>query len=80
MRKRLEVKAVWSSELEVLLRNLGIWEKLLLGELSCAQCGYTVDLDNLGAIIPQQDIVVVVCNKTPCIHAITGMEVPSEHD
>ena len=77
MPKRIEIKAVWSSELEHLLGNLGILEQLLLGELVCAQCGRTIDLDNLGAVIPQKDTTKVVCDNTPCIHAVTTTEVSS---
>lgn len=80
MRKRAEVKAVWESELEPLLRSLSIWEPLLLGELTCAWCGRTVDLENLGAIIPQQDKVKVVCDHAPCISSLTWSEVVSPHD
>jgi len=71
MRKRIEINAVWDSQLQHLLENLGILEPLLLGKLTCAQCGRTVDLDNLGAIIPQKDEVTVVCDDTPCIHSAT---------
>lgn len=80
MRKRIEVKAVWDSELEQLLGNLGILESLLLGELTCAHCGRTVDLDNLGAIIPQEDKVIIVCDYTPCIRALSRPEVSSPDD
>ena len=80
MRKRIEVKAVWDSQLQSLLENLGILEPLLLGKLKCARCGRTVDLDNLGAIIPQKDEVIVVCDDTPCVHSVTRSEVLLPHD
>ena len=75
MRKRIEVKAVWNTELEQLLSSLGILESLLLGELTCANCGRTIDLDNLGAIVPQKDNIVLACDDTPCIHALSMQEV-----
>jgi hypothetical protein len=77
MRKRIEVKAVWDSQLKDLLGDLGILEPLLLGELTCAQCGRMISLDNLGAIIPQRDNVILVCDNTPCVHALTRPEVAS---
>jgi len=80
MRKRIEVKAVWDSQLQHLLENLGVLEPLLSGKLKCAQCGRTVDLDNLGAIIPQKDEVIVVCDDTPCMHFVTKPGVSSPHD
>jgi len=80
MRKRIEIKAVWDSQLKHLLENLGILEPLLLGRLTCARCGRTVDLDNLGAIVPYKDKVIVVCGDTPCIHSETKSEVVLPHD
>ncbi len=80
MRKRIEVKTVWDSQLKELLGNLGILEPLLLGELSCAKCGRRVDLDNLGAIIPEKDNVILVCDSTPCVYALTRPEVPPRDD
>ena len=80
MRKRIEVKAVWQSELEHLLSSLSILEPLLLGELTCAVCGRTVDLDNLGAIMPQEDRVLVLCDYVPCIRRLTKSEVSPTHE
>lgn len=80
MRKRIELQAVWDSQLKDLLSNLDILEPLLLGELTCPQCGRTVDLDNLGVIIPKKDEVILTCDSAPCIHALTRSEVPSPHD
>lgn len=80
MRKRIEVKAVWNTELEQLLSSLGILEPLLLGELTCARCGRTVDLDNLGAIVPQRDKTVLACDDTPCIHVLSMQEVHLQNE
>ena len=48
MRKGVELKAVYDQDLEQVLSNLGILDKLMAGELICAVCGCKVDLDNLG--------------------------------
>ena len=70
MRKRIEVKAVYDDDLEQVLANLGILDELVAGELSCAVCGCQVDLDNLGAIFPNNDKIGVSCDNTRCIQAI----------
>lgn len=80
MRKRLEVKAVWNSDLEHLLSNLGILDAVLLGKFNCAQCGRLIDLDNVGAILPQKDKVTIVCDYGPCVHTLTRPEVPSSDE
>ena len=77
MRRRIEVQAVWDSELERLLRSLDLFEPLVMGELRCAGCGSPVDLDNLGAIIPNKDGAKVVCDCTPCIQAFSSPNVGS---
>ena len=71
MRKKVEVKAVYDQDLEQLLANLGILDKLVAGDLTCAVCGCQVDLDNLGTIFPDDDKVGVSCDNSKCIRAIT---------
>ena len=71
MRKRVEVKAVYDQHLEQVLKNLGILDKLIAGELNCEVCGCQVDLDNLGTIFPDDDKVGVSCDNSRCIRAIT---------
>ena len=53
MRKKVEIKAVYDKDLQQVLANLGILDKLITGKLSCAVCGCQVDLDNLGTIFPE---------------------------
>jgi len=71
MRKRVEVKAIYDQDLEQVLANLGILDKLIAGELSCPVCGCQVDLDNLGTIFPDGDEVGVSCENSRCIRIIT---------
>ena len=78
MRKRVEVKAVYDRDLERVLANLGILDKLVAGELNCAVCGCQVDLDNLGTIFPYGDAIRVSCDNNSCVRAITSHEVTIE--
>ena len=71
MRKRVEVKAIYDQDLERMLGNLGILDKLIEGELNCAVCRCQVDLDNLGAIFPEGDEIGVSCDNDRCIRLIT---------
>ena len=79
MRKRVEMKAVYEQDLEHVLTNLGILDKLIEGELSCAICGTQVGLDNLGAIFPDGNEIGVCCDNDRCIRVITtrGVATPS---
>ena len=71
MRKRVKVNAVWDSDLESLLRSLDMFEPLLAGNVSCAVCERTVDLDNLGAIVPREDGALITCTDALCIREFT---------
>ena len=71
MRKVANMKAIYDSDLQELLQNLGILDKLIAGELSCAVCGCPVDLDNLGAIFPLENDIGVSCDNNRCLRKIT---------
>lgn len=71
MRKRVEVKAIYDQDLQQVLANLGILDKLIAGELNCEVCGCQVDLDNLGTIFPDGDEVGVSCDNNRCVRTIT---------
>jgi len=71
MRKAATVKAVYDSDLERLLQNLGILDKLTAGELSCVVCGCPVDLDNLGAIFALENDIGVCCDSSRCTRVVT---------
>lgn len=74
MRKRVPLKAVWDSDLEALLRNLGILEPLIVGGFPCAVCGRSVNMDNLGAIVLQGETVKVTCVEASCIRGVRSGE------
>ncbi len=71
MRERVEVKAVYDQDLKQVLAKLGILDKLIAREMSCAVCGCEVDLDNLGTIFPDGDKVGVSCDNSKCVRIIT---------
>ena len=75
MRKRATVKAVWDSDLQTLLRSLGILEGLLDGDFRCHICQRAIDLDNLGALFREGSNIRVTCDDTACIRAVTIAEV-----
>lgn len=74
MRKRVRLKAVWDSDLQPLLKNLGVLEPLIAGEFPCAVCGRSVDIDNLGAVVLQGQTVKVTCVEASCIRGVSSGE------
>jgi len=61
------VKAIHDSDLERVLRRLGLYEKLVRGELKCAICGRPLTLENLGGLYKENGEVKLVCNRIECL-------------
>ncbi len=61
------VKAIHDSDLERVLKRLGLYEKLLRGELRCAICGRPLTLENLGGLYREDGEVKLVCNRIECL-------------
>ena len=72
MRKRVEVKAIYDKDLEQVLANLGVLDKIIAGEINCAVCGCQVDLDNLGSVFPEGNEIRVTCDNNRCVRTITA--------
>ncbi len=61
------VKAIHDTDLERVLKKLGLYEKLVAGELRCSICGRLLTLENLGGIYRENGEVKLVCNKIECL-------------
>jgi len=64
--KKPELLAVHRAKLEEFIKSLGLWESLSNGELKCVNCGALLSLDNIGLIIPLENIQFC-CNNSDCI-------------
>ena len=65
------MKAIYDKDLEQVLANLGVLDKIIAGEINCAVCGCQVDLDNLGSVFPEGDEIKVTCDNDRCVRTIT---------
>ncbi len=61
------VKGIHDSDLENILKKLGLYEKLAHGELRCAICGRRLSLENLGGLYKENGEVKLVCNRIECL-------------
>jgi len=61
------VKAIYDSDLEKILKKLGLYERLLKGELKCAICGRPLTLENLGGLYRENGEVKLVCESIQCL-------------
>ncbi len=61
------IKAVHDEDLERVLRKLGLYEKLVRGELRCAICGRPLSPKNLGGLYKENGEIKLVCNRIGCL-------------
>lgn len=67
---RLNIPAVHKQKLKEFLKKLEVWESFSRGELTCACCGTTISLDNIGFIIPSDEDILFCCSNIDCIYKI----------
>lgn len=65
------LKAVYSSDLDLFLKNLGIMEKFHAGEIVCRYCKSTIRKENLYAIIPVGGKTEFCCNQPECVLSLS---------
>lgn len=68
--KKHRVKAVHDNDLKQYLKSIGIYNKIISGEIKCKYCGATINIDNLEAIIPNNNKISVVCRNKKCLHQL----------
>jgi hypothetical protein len=54
------------SELEGLLRSLGLWSEMEAGNLTCSACGDPVTKGSLGGMYFRDGKPHIICNKASC--------------
>ncbi len=73
-RQRLNVPAFLDSDIEKIVRELGLYEKISSGELLCSQCQKPVSIDNIQCFYMHEDKLQVCCNKIPCFKAVIELK------
>ena len=65
------LNAVHDNDLEKLLENLNLNEKLNQGELKCKFTGETITLENLHSIFPESGTIKLVCDSPDAIKQLS---------
>lgn len=65
------LKAVYSTELDSLLENLGVLSPFREGKIKCRYCNKTISEDNLYAMVPVNSSIEFCCNESSCILSLT---------
>jgi hypothetical protein len=66
MAERHEIRAIHESNLEEMLKGLGILEDVREGRIKCKFCGKKITLKNLGCLYPKDNDISVCCNDSKC--------------
>lgn len=63
---REKVPAIHERDLEPIISELGLYEKISRGELYCSICKASLTLDTIGCIYMQKEEIKICCNKSSC--------------
>jgi len=64
--EKLKLRAVYEKDVEKLLNNLGILEKVKEGAFSCHFCKEKITMENFGGIIRMRGKLELFCEKIEC--------------
>ena len=71
---KVVIHAFHEDDMEHLFKKLGIWGKLVAGEMNCLICGDMLSPENFGALVPHEGKVCGVCGKLHCIYEAQRMK------
>ena len=74
MRRRIEVKAVWDSDLENLLASLGLIDEQGHCRQNCTVCSRKLDMEAVGAIVSGEDGAKLICDDTICLQRTSALD------
>lgn len=69
-KRKSEIKAVSNKEIESYLKSLGLLDSISSGKKRCSSCGDILDIDSVQAIIPKENEIKILCNKSSCVKKI----------
>ena len=73
-----EIDSVHDDDLEQVLKDLNLWDKLKNGDLKCKFTNTTITYSNLHSIFPEEGQIKIVCNKPEAIKLLS--EYLNDHD
>ena len=65
-RNRVKIPAIHDHDLETVLRDLGILDKVVSGEMLCSVCGAPLTLDTIECLYMQGTELKLSCQKIEC--------------
>jgi hypothetical protein len=69
---RDKVSAIHKRDLETVLTDLGIIEKISSGEFLCASCGKSIALDSIQCLFMENNVVKACCSNVNCYQYVVN--------
>lgn len=64
--KKRKIHAVHERDLDEFLKNIGLFEALKNGRLTCDICGCQINRENLRCVYPVEGEMKICCSKLEC--------------
>ncbi len=68
--QREKIPALHENDVERLIIQLGLYDKIESGELSCSQCGKRININNIQCIYRDSDELKFCCDNLDCYKAL----------
>lgn len=68
--QRDKVHAIHEKDMEKVIRELGLSENILSGELLCSECGKQINIESIQCIYMQDEDLKICCNGTDCYKSL----------
>lgn len=69
-----KLSAVYDEDLELFLKSIGEYYKIVESKKKCKICNETITLNNIHAIFPEAGDVKYVCDKKQCVIKYGSLE------
>ncbi|HTO15981.1 MAG TPA: hypothetical protein VLZ83_09425 [Edaphocola sp.] len=69
---REKIKAVSDDKLIDLLKNINLYDDVIIGKIKCKFCGETAKIECISAIFPDSGSIKVACDSPKCIAGLNN--------
>ena len=66
-KETMEMNVVYDKNLEEFLRSIGEFERLQDDKVSCEVCGSVMDIESIGRIYSENNVIVYRCRDLNCV-------------
>lgn len=69
---RKKIPAIHERDIESIIRDLGLYDKIAMGEVNCSICGEKIRMDNILGIYMEEEEIILCCDKGQCCEVVLG--------